>query len=170
MQHAYSDFPHFQQEYEHVQEQQYATSRNRIDSGEKILPRLREKRRVHRLMFRLILAFVSLIILFAVSAAIVVSPQQIPDLTVVDLLLTFATIGGINAIVNLLLDRAPGRTSGKRSVWRIVFAVASVILTPILCWMMIEGYNGPDGVSLFLVIAVFTNAISYLTHCRKRER
>lgn len=170
MQHAYSDFPHSQQEYEQFQEQQYAPSRSRIDSGEKLLPPLREKRRVHRLMFRLLLAFVSLLILFAVSAAIVLSPQQIPDLTVVDLLLTFATIGGINAIVNLLLDLAPGRTRDKRSTWRIVFTAASAILTPILCWMMIEGYNGPDGVSLVLVIAVVANAISYLTHCRKRER
>lgn len=170
MQHAFSDFPHFQQGYEQYQAQQYASRGSRIDSGEKILPPLREKKHIHRLKFRLILAAISLLILFLVSTAIVLTPPQLTDLTTVNLLLTLATIGGINAIANLLLDRSPGKTSGKVSIWRIVFASASIILTPILCWMMIEGYNGPNGVLLVLVIAAGANAISYLTHCRERKR
>jgi hypothetical protein len=65
---------------------------------------------------------------------------------------------------------------GKRKIdrskpitWRVIFTIASFLLAPILCWMMVQGYNGIDGVLLVLVSTVVANSISYLTLCKKHS-
>jgi hypothetical protein len=171
MQHASSDFPRSQQEYEQPQKGHRVFGyQGHIDAGEKILPPVREKRRVHRLGLRLIIALISLLVLVLICAVIMLtSSSQFPDLTNLHLVFAWFSVSSINVIVNLLLDRMPGKPTHKGITSRLVFATITGLLTPVFIWMMIQGANGPDGVLLVLLITINLNIISYLTLCKKRQ-
>lgn len=143
-----------------------------IDRGEKIQPTKQRKKLLSRLRVRLLLALFSTMVFLLVVGGILVNASQpvFPNLTIVDLLLALVSCGGVNALVNLLLNRNPGKIDrGKRITMRVIFTIASFLLVPILCMMLVQGDNGVDGVLLVLVSAVVANGISYLTMCKKRS-
>ena len=170
MHHAYSDFPRSQQEYEYSPEEHHVFKyQGHIEAGEKILPPVRKKRRVHRLGLRLAIALISLLVLVSIcTVTILTSSTQFPDLTNLHLVFACFSVISIDAIIYLLLDRVPGKPTRKGIVGRLVFAIATGLLTPVVCWMMIQGANGVDGVLLVLLITINSNIISYLTLCEKR--
>ena len=172
MQHAYSDFPHSQQEYEHSQEaHQRFEYESRIEGGEKILPMIREKRRITRLFLLLFIVAISLIVLVPMCAGILLaSDHSFPDLTTLHLVFAIYGVLSIDAIIYLLLDRMPRKPARNGVVGRIVFAIITGFLTPVVCQMMIRGANGADGVLLVLFITISSNIISYLTLCEKHHK
>ncbi|HVB25575.1 MAG TPA: hypothetical protein VNG51_26795 [Ktedonobacteraceae bacterium] len=162
--------------YEQNREAEYAQQEmlygGRVDLGEKVLPAQQRKKPVSHLLVRLLLALISTPVFFLAVAAILVRASQpvFPDLTNVDLLLALVSYVGVNVIGNLLLSRNLEKIDrSKRIIRRVIFAVVSCFLVPVLCWMMIAGVNGADGVLLVLVSAVVANGISYLTLCKKRS-
>lgn len=144
----------------------------RIDGGEKILPKGHGKKLAHRLHLRLLFAvFSTLAFLFAMVVILVNSSQPVfPNLTTVDLLLAIVSYAGINVIIHLLFDRVPGKLNrGKHIIPRVIFIIASLLMLPVLCWMMVQGDNGLDGVLLILVSGIVAITLSYLTLCKKRH-
>jgi hypothetical protein len=142
------------------------------DLGGKIRPAEQRKKPVYHLRVRLLLALFSTLVFLLVVGGILVNASQplFPNLTNVDLLLALVSYGGVNAIVNLLLNRKLGTIDRSKHISRrVIFAIASFLLVPILCMMMVMGDNGTDGVLLVLVSAVVANGISYLTLCKKRH-
>jgi hypothetical protein len=172
MQHAYSDFPRSQREYEHSQEAyQHFEYESRIEGGEKILPPLREKRRIPQLLWLLFIVAISLIVLIPICVAILfTSDHSFPDLTNLHLVFAIYGVLSIDAIIYLLLDRMPGKPARNGVVGRIVFAIITGFLTPVVCQMMIRGANGADGVLLVLFITISSNIVSYLALCEKRRK
>ncbi|MEO8973965.1 MAG: hypothetical protein ABI406_20445 [Ktedonobacteraceae bacterium] len=155
-------------EAEHARQEMFDGSQ--IDLGEKIRPT--RKKPVYHLRVRLLLALISTLVFFLFVVEILVNASQpvFPNLTNVDLLLALVSYGGVNAIVNLLLTRNLGNIDRSKHITRrVIFAIASFLLVPILCTMMVQGDNGADGVMLVLVSAVVANGISYLTLCKKRH-
>lgn len=171
MQHAFSDFPHSQQEFEHLQSRPHIfASRSRFEDGEKILPPERERRHVHHLGLRIIIALISLLVLgLACTVIVLTSSSQFPDLTNLHLVFACFSVISIDAILYLLLDRLPGKPTSKGVVGRLIFALVTGTLTPVICMLMNEGANGADGVLLVLLITLNLNIISYLTLCEKRQ-
>ncbi|MHB8597881.1 MAG: hypothetical protein ACYDER_13835 [Ktedonobacteraceae bacterium] len=145
---------------------------NLIELGEKIRPAEQRKKPVYHLRVRLLLALFSTLVFLLVVGGILVNASQtvFPNLTNVDLLLALVSYGGVNAIVNLLLNRKLGTIDRSKHIpRRVIFTIASFLLVPILCMMMVQGDNGVDGVMLVLVSVVVANGISYLTMCKKRS-
>jgi hypothetical protein len=143
-----------------------------INQEGKILPALEQRKKSTRhLRLRLFVAlFSTLVFLLVVGGILTNAGVASPDLTNVDLLLALVSYGGLNTIVNLLLDRTPGKIDRSKSITRrVVFASISFFLAPILCEMMIMGANGADGILLVLVSTIVTNSIFYLTLCKKRS-
>ncbi len=146
-----------------------------MDVGEKVLPEQRRKRRVAnaRFLVRFLLLLISTTI-FLVSVAMILaraSQPVFPNLTNVDLLLALVSYVGVNWITHLLLSRNPAEIDRSKHITRrVIFAIVSCVLVPVLCRMMIQGDNGADGVLLVLVSAVVANGISYLTLCKKRSQ
>lgn len=175
MQYAFSDFPSSQrseQEYERPSQEysDYASSR-RIDAGEKIAPPLQAQKNKKRLLRQWIVVLVSLPILALICAAIFLtySPGVWPDLLNLHLFFAFFGVSCLDTIICLFLSRSIARPKRRGVVKRLVFAVVTGLLTPVACWLMIEGANGLDGVLLVLVMAIGLNLVSYLTLCEKRE-
>lgn len=147
---------------------------SRVELGEKVLPEQRRRRISNvRFLVRFLLLLISTAI-FLVSVGVILaraSQPVFPNLTNVDLLLALVSYIGVNAIGNLLLNRDLAKVDkSKRITGRMIFAIVSCCLVPVLCWMMIQGDNGADGVLLVLVSAVVANGISYLTLCKKRSK
>lgn len=143
-----------------------------IDLGEKIRPAEQRKKPVYHLRARFLLALFSTLVFLLLVGGILINASQpvFPNLTNVDLLLALVSYVGVNAIGNLLLNRNLGSIDRDRHITkRVVLFVASLLLAPVLCMMMVMGDNGADGVLLVLVSAVVANGISYLTMCKKRS-
>ena len=161
----------YEQRWETERSQQEMFYGSQIDLGEKILPKEQRKKPVYYLHERLLLALVStLVFLVAVGEILIDASQPVfPNLTNVNLVLALVSYVGANAIGNLLLSRNPVKIDrSKHITGRVIFAIISCFLVPILCWMMVMGDNGTDGVLLVLVSAVVANGILYLTLCKKR--
>jgi hypothetical protein len=176
MQHAHSDSPRSQHEYEHSQEaHQHFEYESRIEGGEKILPPLREKKQAHRWLVWLVLAAVSPVVL-----AITIIINNISayyylyyssnDLTHLYVTFSLFSVISVDTIIYLLFTRFPDRPARKGIIGRLFFAIITGCLTPVVCWMMIRGWNGAVGIILVLLITINLNVISYLTLCEKRRK
>ena len=146
--------------------------RSRVDQSGKMLPGTKQRKKpTHHLLARFLLALFSTLVFLLVAGGILINSQAgVSDFTTVDLLLALVSYVGVNVIVNLLLDRALKEIDRRKPVTRrVIFALASFLLAPIFCEMMIQGYNGIDGVLLIIVSVVVANSISYLTLCKKRS-
>jgi len=171
MQHASSDFPRSQHDYEHPQKEHHIFEyQGRIDAGDRILPPMHERKRIHHLVLKLIIALISLLVLVLTCTIIILTPSsQFPDLTNLHLVFACFSVCSIDAILYLLLTRVPGKPAHKGIPGRLIFALVTAFLTPVVCWMMIQGANSQDGVLLVLAITINSNLISYLTLCEKRH-
>lgn len=145
---------------------------NRVDQGEKILPAGRRKKPVYRLRFRLLVAICSTLAFLIMMAVILVNSSQpvFPNLTTVDVLLAIVSYVGINVIIHVLFDRVPLNIDRDKNIaLHVIAIIVALLLMPVLCWMMIQGNNGIDGLLLVVVGGGVAITLSYLTMCQKRH-
>lgn len=131
--------------------------------GEKLKPVQAAKKRGRWLGFRIVLALISLILLFLLSWIVLSGTNGPDDPVAVQLLLVWVSILSINIIVHLLSHQQQTKERIRQFGLRLAFALISGALLFPLSEMMIEGDNGVAGILLVWVSILSINIISYLT-------